>query len=373
MIANPLLGHLLRSHFPFDAKRDLSSIEAFAPHNLPPRVHTSLQESTPPNTATMFCGLSWWFWPLFSATVWFGGLLGMIIVWLVEGQPHYSSMEGYQTIAYISDVGASQIKPLFTTICVVMTITLDIAFLSERWLRHKRRLTPNHGMGEKILSGFAIFFALVGTVGLICLSGPFDTVSHPSTHRIFLLVFVAGYLISAILVCAEYQRLGKHYRQHRILRVGFWIKLVFIVIETLLAIAFGVLLFKGNKNIGAILEWLLAFLFTFYILTFLVDLLPAVHTKGRHHPDQHLREAIDANGEGGYGQSAMSSNQYDGERQGAEAGTAYGGTHRGVQMEERAHQQDGPAVGNGMVASEGYTNGSVNTSYDRVGKHGVRY
>lgn len=46
----------------------------------------------------------------------------------------------------------------------------------------------------------------------------FDTVSHPELHDGFLLLFVAGYVISVIFICAEYQRLGIHFRQHRVLR-----------------------------------------------------------------------------------------------------------------------------------------------------------
>jgi hypothetical protein len=46
-----------------------------------------------------------------------------------------------------------------------------------------------------------------------------------------------GYIISAIFICWEYQRLGIHYRQHRILRISFWIKLFFILFEVALAIS----------------------------------------------------------------------------------------------------------------------------------------
>lgn len=269
----------------------------------------------------------------------------MLITWLVQGRPRYASMEANQQIAYISDVGAGQLKPLFTTIAVLMTVALDIAFLSERWLRHKRRLTPNATTAEKVLSGLSILFALVGTVGLIGLSGPFDTLRHPRLHDLFLLLFMGGYLISAIMICAEYQRLGRHYRQHRILRLGFWIKLAFVVVELVLAIAFGSLLFKGDKNVGAVLEWCLAFFFTFYILTFLIDLLPAVHTKGDHHPDESMRRAIDENGgQDQFGQSAASSNEYDGGR-----------------------------LGTGPVAHENFGNGSANGSYDRAGKQEMRH
>lgn len=62
-----------------------------------------------------------------------------------------------------------------------------------------------------------------------------------------------GYVISAIFVCAEYQRLGVHFRQHRVLRASFWMKLAFILVETALAIAFIVCTYRVNKNVGAVL------------------------------------------------------------------------------------------------------------------------
>jgi len=48
--------------------------------------------------------------------------------------------------------------------------------------------------------------------------------------------FSAGYVVSAIFICIEYQRLGMRYRQHHILRMSFWVKLAFIIVEVGLAI-----------------------------------------------------------------------------------------------------------------------------------------
>lgn len=102
----------------------------------------------------------------------------------------------------------------------------------------------------------------------------------------------AGYLISAILICAEYLRLGIFYRsQHRILLTSFFIKLFFVVIEVGLAIAFGVCVRSDDtsmKDPGAVLEWAIAFVFTGYILSFVVDLLPSVRTR-RHLPQGEKR------------------------------------------------------------------------------------
>jgi len=212
--------------------------------------------------------------------VWLATLLGLLIFWVVdEKRAHYASMGETQYIAYISDVGASRLKPLFVAGCVVTTVLLDASFAADRWLRHRGRLVPNATTTEKVLSGLTIFFALVGTAGLILLS-VFDTLRHPKLHDIFLLFFIVGYVFSAIFICWEYQRLGTRYREHRVLRISFWIKLLFVVVEILLAIGFVACTFTQNYNPGAVLEWIIAFIFCFYVFSFYVDLYPAVHTKG---------------------------------------------------------------------------------------------
>ena len=201
----------------------------------------------------------------------------MLIYWLANGSPHYSSMETGQSIAYISDVGATELKPLFIAGACVTTIFLDLAFVADRWLRHKGVLVHNTTLTEKVLSAFGILFAIVGTAGLILLSC-FDTAHYPRLHDIFLALFIAGYVVSAIFVCAEYQRLGRKHRQHRVLRISFWIKLAFIIVEIALAIVFGVTQKAGNRNVSAIVEWVIALIFTFWVLSFLVDLIPAVRS-----------------------------------------------------------------------------------------------
>lgn len=128
---------------------------------------------------------------------------------------------------------------------------------------------------ENTKKNTTVIFAIAGSAGLILLS-IFDTLRHPRMHDGFLLLFIAGYVISAILICAEYQRLGIHFRQHRVLRLSFWFKLIFILVEIALAIVFAVCTFTDRKNIGAVFEWVIALVFTGYVLTFLVDLVPAM-------------------------------------------------------------------------------------------------
>ena len=84
-----------------------------------------------------------------------------------------------------------------------------------------------------------------------------------------------------------------HFRQHRILRLSFWLKLTFIIVEVIFAIIFAVTTFDGKQNVAAIFEWIIAFVFTFYVLTFFVDLLPAARSTQELSNAElmHLKEA----------------------------------------------------------------------------------
>lgn len=94
-----------------------------------------------------------------------------------------------------------------------------------------------------------------------------------------------GYVVSAIFICAEYQRLGIHFREHRVLRISFWIKLSFIFAEIALCIVFGVTMKTGHYNVSAIFEWIIALVYIFYVWSFIIDFLPATRTR---HPEDRF-------------------------------------------------------------------------------------
>jgi hypothetical protein len=225
-------------------------------------------------------------------------LITMLVVWATDGYPHYSdSMEPTQNIAYISgmnnlicsfcivvlilvDIGAHGLKPLFIAMSSVTAVSFDVVFILERWLRHTGRLAPNTSIWQKLYSIASVIAAVAGAVGLILLS-IFDTVRYHRLHQAFLGLFIGGYIVSAIFICWEYQRLGIHYKSESVLRYSFWIKLAFIIIELALAIAFGVCGRRKQYNAGAVLEWVIAFIFFSYVLSFFIDFMPAVRSKNR--------------------------------------------------------------------------------------------
>lgn len=114
----------------------------------------------------------------------------MLGVWTAQGYPGYPWDNPGQRVMYISTLGATAWgKPLFITGSAVMVVFFNTVFVAERWLRHKGRLTMNYSKSEKILSSFAILFAMAGGVGLILLT-IFDTRRYPTTHQAMLALFM---------------------------------------------------------------------------------------------------------------------------------------------------------------------------------------
>ncbi|KAF5327275.1 hypothetical protein D9619_004241 [Psilocybe cf. subviscida] len=225
--------------------------------------------------------------------MWFCTLLAMLIVWLASGRPRYPSQD--QRIAYISDVGASNLKPLFVTGCAITGVGFTLTLIVERILRHHGRLMPNMRRRERVFSILAILGALIGGAGLILLS-VFDTKRFPSVHRIFLLVFIVGVALSAIFSIVEYRWISKDFSNFQRLKIAYIAKGIIASILIALAIVFAVTLFQA-PNVGGIFEWIIAFGFTFYLLTFWYDLrmsknvekgeLKQLYGHHHHHRQQH--------------------------------------------------------------------------------------
>ncbi|KAJ3572553.1 hypothetical protein NP233_g3009 [Leucocoprinus birnbaumii] len=206
--------------------------------------------------------------PLIGAAVWFGMLWAMLIVWLAQGRPRYVSQEG--SIAYISDIGASGLKPLFIVGCAITALSFFLSLVVERFFRHTGRLVGHLRRRETVFGILAMLGSFIGGLGLLLLS-IFDTKRYKSEHRAFLLVFIIGVALSAIFTILEYRWLSRDFAEARKLRYAYVAKAVIALILICLAIAFGITLYHSN-NAGAVLEWIIAFGFTFYLLTFFYDL-----------------------------------------------------------------------------------------------------
>ncbi|KAB5590134.1 Frag1/DRAM/Sfk1 family protein [Ceratobasidium theobromae] len=242
-------------------------------------------------------GLHAWMLPLAGAFMWCATLLAMMITWAATGKPKYPSQEG--NIPYISDVGAYTLKPLFVVGAVITGLGFFFTVLAETILRTRGRLLPAVRRRGVVLGVISCIWALVAAAGLGLLAG-FDTWRYSTLHRLFLLIFMLGTVFSAIASTIEFLVLKREARHAaglsdttdftfnivkmvKGLTVSYIAKLILVVTEVALSFAFGVTMYKRWNNTAAILEWAIAYIFTFYLLTFYFDLRPAARTKDGHY------------------------------------------------------------------------------------------
>ncbi|KAF8464578.1 Frag1/DRAM/Sfk1 family-domain-containing protein [Kalaharituber pfeilii] len=215
----------------------------------------------------------YWIFPLISATAWFVMLWAMLIVYLAQGRPRYPTME-LGNVAYISDIGAQELKPLFVTGCAITGLFFFLSLLSMR----RNQALPRRL--DRVLDVLALLCGLLGAVSLVLLA-IFDTEGYSDLHRLFLFLFMLGVILSAIFTTLEYRSLGKSFTDHPVLRYSYLGKTALLVTEGALSIAFIVCLSQKRQTAGGILEWAIAFIFTFYVLTFVFDLRPKARTRNR--------------------------------------------------------------------------------------------
>jgi MFS family permease len=201
----------------------------------------------------------------------------MIITWLATGRPHYVSMTSDQHIPLISDIGADILKPLFIVSCSITAVSFVLDLIFERYLRHSGRLMPNMRTRERVFSSLAILGSFIGGAGLILLS-IFDTKRHHNLHDVLLLVFIVGVALSAIFTIVEFRWISKDFKYVALLKRSYRMKAIIAGILILLAVGFAATEFTV-VNVGAVFEWVIAFGYTFYLLTFYYDLR---QSKGVH-------------------------------------------------------------------------------------------
>lgn len=214
-----------------------------------------------------------WIVPLFACVVWWGMLIALLAAWAAQGKPIYSFMDPDDKVAYISDVGATNLQPVFIACAATQGGLFMFALVFERWMRHKGRLLRNHRQAEKWLSVGAIIFGIFGQIGIILVS-IYDTVNHHSVHVGCLVLFIVGIGISAILNSAEFTLLDQNYPDVRRLRTSYILRWIWVAIAIVLAVVFVSCNNRDKPNVAAGFEWALSFFYGFYLLILAFDLIP---------------------------------------------------------------------------------------------------
>ncbi|KAJ5604457.1 hypothetical protein N7510_009611 [Penicillium lagena] len=107
-------------------------------------------------------------------------LFAMIGHWIMVGKPKYDRMKSGQTIPFISDIGAGELKPLFMIGCIVTMLFLNMAFYQSLHFK---------GNANQVCTYISSLFTVIGSLGLIMLSA-FDNIDHQFAHDTFVTIFM---------------------------------------------------------------------------------------------------------------------------------------------------------------------------------------
>jgi len=245
--------------------------------------------------------LGWAWTAVIASIVWTGTILGLLIWWLADGHPQYEEEEA--TVVFISDVGAAH-KALFIAGACVTGVFYPLTLFAERWLRHVDRLPTTKRKREKASGIIGIIFAIYGSIALILLT-ILDAFNHGTAHWILTAIFVVCVAISAVSQAIEIFSLKKANPGVKFLKRSARIKLLIIIIVLIaVAIFIGCYAACGGNSYGrdgpenrsqyprcdaivstaAVAEWFVAFMFSVYLLTFVIDLLPYIEKSATSGP-----------------------------------------------------------------------------------------
>lgn len=212
--------------------------------------------------------------PLVTGTVWVITLLTLLIYWLAEGSPRYPGQVN-PYVAFISDIGAFRLQPLFIAGGIITSLTLTATIISVHLARRERRLAAQkpedeQSRYEKWVSILACLFDVAACPCRICIT-LFDNHGHPSLHRTFLFLSLAGTALSCI--CTAFVLWSEMWtgpaKGNELLRRSCVFSNSLLVLEVLLGSIFAGLLWTGQFKSGGFVEWVMAFVFTFYFWAFI--------------------------------------------------------------------------------------------------------
>lgn len=180
--------------------------------------------------------------PWIAFIPWYGMLIAMLICWAAQGHPIYWFMHTEQFPVYISDIGATNLRPLFIACAgwqglgYVITIACEYFQRAGRWpfrmpnsksphveaeydnvssyterLLHSRLLMPPYYTKHERNLIFASFvLGCIGEIALLMCS-IFSTAKYHHVHISMVAIFCIFMLLSIVCLTAEYFSMGRHY------------------------------------------------------------------------------------------------------------------------------------------------------------------
>ncbi|GAA6060190.1 hypothetical protein JCM10212_005191 [Sporobolomyces blumeae] len=241
----------------------------------------------------------YWVFPVLAFVFWTATLLGLLLWWIIDDNARRYRVSD-ATVTYISNVGAVH-QALFIAGCSLTALFYTLTLLSERWLRHLRRIPGPLRKRDRNADIAAAVFGILGALSLVLLSC-FNDQAFPNVHWSFAAIFVVCIAVSALCQTLEVMWLRQDHVERKHLRRNMYIKWVIVGVAICSAIAFGATYgvcastpdgqpltprCDRIKSASGVLEWFIAFLYDVYLFTFGLDLWPAHKTRG-HTFDEKL-------------------------------------------------------------------------------------
>ncbi|CCD23174.1 Frag1/DRAM/Sfk1 family protein NDAI_0B01400 [Naumovozyma dairenensis CBS 421] len=242
--------------------------------------------------------------PWIAFIPWYGMLIAMLICWAAQGHPIYWFMHSEQFPVYISDIGATNLRPLFIS-CVAWeglgyALTVFAEFyqrsggnlLNRPNKRTKFYMPPWYHKDERNLIIAACVLGAFGEIALLMCT-IFSTALYHHVHLAMVAVFVVLMFFSVVCLSTEYFLMGRHYALLHPLASNtdgvhfedlkwyqwkghYWnkftisglAKALWLAFAVIWAICFGAI---SNDSKSACFEWLLAFWFGVLFVIISID------------------------------------------------------------------------------------------------------
>ncbi|CUM65986.1 uncharacterized protein PRCAT00003640001 [Priceomyces carsonii] len=241
-----------------------------------------------------------YFWiPIIALIVWWGMLIAMLSCWSLQGQPIYAFMGGvHQDPVYISDVGATNLQPLFISCAGFQAIFFVGTLVMEYYLRTHRKLQPYVSRRQPKFAIASIICATIGQLGIIFVS-IFNTNSFHQVHISMVGIFIAFCFFACVFnfvnsfyfgnypqkLSPDHEKVifGKQ-RWANLYMVSFWLKCFWLAAAFSFAICFGTYMRDGENSRSAIFEWTISFWYGVLLVMWAIDLFPSAvkHYRSRH-------------------------------------------------------------------------------------------
>ncbi|KAI3404636.2 hypothetical protein KGF56_002581 [Candida oxycetoniae] len=217
-------------------------------------------------------------------------------------------MTGYQNPVYLSDIGATNLQPLFISCAGFQAIFFVGTLLMGMYLRKVSKIQPYISHHQPRLAIASIICSIIGQLGILFVS-IFNTKNYHHVHMAMVGIFIAFIFLAC---CCDFgityifgtrpfdldpvhrsTVFGKAKRAN-LYYVSFFAKIIWICAAICFAAAFGHYMKVGRDSKSAVFEWLILFWYGLLLVLWSMDMIPSAVRKYRSkHPEIYQTNQLD--------------------------------------------------------------------------------